>query len=239
VPAPRPIPRLAVAGLTLVLAAGALLALPSAPASAVVSPLHGYRATVDGFTSWYGSYGMAGLGTAWCIDHGIHAPDPAYGYRPTDLAAIPVRTRTAMAWVLGRHAAGTDRVRHAAVMLVLHDLMGAQYPSGRLDVDRLSTSRLAGFGGHEAAVLAQARALKLDGVRHAHLRGAITMRIQVGSPDGSGAAVIVSLKDAAGQGSEEFPCRSSPPPAPRSPSQRSPPAPTARPARSLARSASP
>jgi LPXTG-motif cell wall-anchored protein len=200
VPAPRPAQRLAVAGLTLVLAAIALLALPAQRASAVVTPRYGYRATVDGFTSWYGSYGMAGLGTAWCIDHGIHAPDPAFAYRAADLTTIPPRTRTAMAWVLGRYATGTDRVRHAAVMLVLHDLMGATYPSGRLDVDRLAISRLAGFGGREADVLAQARALKRDGLQHAHLRGAVLLRVRVGTPDARGAApVTVGLTDAAGQ----------------------------------------
>ena len=100
-PAPRPIRRLATAGAALVLAASLLLGLAPSPAAAVVTPLHGYRATVDGFTSWYGSYGMAGLGTAWCIDHGIRAPDPAFAYRAADLSAVSTRTRTAMAWVLG------------------------------------------------------------------------------------------------------------------------------------------
>ena len=70
------------------LAASLLLGLAPTPAGAVVTPLHGYRATVDGFTSWYGSYGMAGLGTAWCIDHGIRAPDPAFAYRAADLSAV-------------------------------------------------------------------------------------------------------------------------------------------------------
>ena len=122
-PAPRPAQRLAVAGLTLVLAAIALLGLPAPRASAVVSPRYGYRATVDGFTSWYGSYGMAGLGTAWCIDHGIHAPDPAFAYREADLTTIPPRTRTAMAWVLGRYATGTDRVRHAGLPRAVRTLV--------------------------------------------------------------------------------------------------------------------
>src|SRR4051794_13460327 len=39
----------------------------------------GYEATVLGWTSWYGSYGMGELGSGWCIDHGISAPDAAYG----------------------------------------------------------------------------------------------------------------------------------------------------------------
>jgi hypothetical protein len=200
VPAPRPLRRLATVGAALLLAAGLLLGLAPSPAAAVVTPLHGYRATVDGVTSWYGSYGMAGLGTAWCIDHGIRAPDPAFAYRAADLSAVPTTTRTAMAWVLGRYAFGTDRVRHAAVMLTLHDLMGALYPSGRLDVDRLTVSRLAGFGGREASVLVEARRLKAEGMRHAHLRGPLTMRVRVGAVDGRGALPIaVSVVDSAGR----------------------------------------
>ncbi|MFL6205610.1 MAG: Ig-like domain-containing protein [Acidimicrobiales bacterium] len=193
--------RRAAVGVALLALAGAVLVAGPRPASAVVSPLHGYRATVDGFTSWYGSYDMAGLGTAWCIDHGIHAPDPAYAYRAADVSAIPVRTRTAMAWVLGRHATGTDRVRHAAVMLVLHDLMGARYPSGDLDVARLRPTDLAGFGGQEAAVLDLARRAKADGLAHAHLRGPLAVQLRVGVPDAHGTVPItVRLVDGAGQG---------------------------------------
>src|SRR3982750_3193262 len=112
-------------------------------AAAVVSHDMGYRATVAGFTSWYGSYRMGALGTAWCIDHGIAAPDPDLGYVPTQPAA-PADTLTGMAWMLG--AQGTDRsaVTHAALMLALHDFMGAAYPTGRLDLDQ--PLPMAGFG---------------------------------------------------------------------------------------------
>jgi hypothetical protein len=198
VPARRP-RRLAATGLSLLVAGATWLLTSSPPAAAVVTPQHGTRATVDGFTSWYGSYAMAGLGTAWCIDHGIRAPDPAFAYRPADLSAVPASTQTAMAWVLGAHATGTEPTRHAAVMLVLHDLMGAVYPSGPLDVDRLPVSRLAGFGGREAAVLAQARSIKADGLRHAHLRGALVLRLSVdAAPDGT-ASVLASVRDASGR----------------------------------------
>ena len=161
--APRPIRRLATAGAALVLAASLLLGLAPSPAGAVVTPLHGYRATVDGFTSWYGSYGMAGLGTAWCIDHGIRAPDPAYAYRAADLSAVSDPHP---------HGDGLDaralRRRHRpcaprGVMLVLHDLMGATYPSGRLDVDRLTVTRLAGLRGRRGAGAGAGTRLKADG----------------------------------------------------------------------------
>ena len=160
----------------LVLAASLLLGLAPTPAGAVVTPLHGYRATVDGFTSWYGSYGMAGLGTAWCIDHGIRAPDPAFAYRAADLSAVPTRTRTAMAWVLG-----ALRRRHRPCAPRRGDARPAR-PHGRRATRRAgSTStgsrsaRLAGFGGAEALVLAEARRLKADGLRHAHLRGPLAL----------------------------------------------------------------
>ena len=198
-PAPRPVRRLAVAGAALVAIALLLAVRSPTPATAAVTPLYGYRATVDGFTSWYGSYGMAGLGTGWCIDHGSRAPDPAFAYRPADLSAVPLRTRTAMAWVLGRHASGTDRVRHAAVMLVLHDLMGARYPSGPLDVDRLPVARLAGFAGREAAVLDEARRLKADGRRHAHLRGPLRLGVRLGSPGAERVSITVTALDAGGR----------------------------------------
>jgi hypothetical protein len=202
VPAPHPgrIRRRAAAGATLLVLATALLVAGPRPATAVVTPLHGYRATVDGFTSWYGSYAMAGIGTAWCIDHGIHAPDPAFAYRPADVSSIPAPTRTAMAWVLGRHATGTDRLRHAAVMLVLHDLMGARYPSGRLDVARLRPTDVAGFGGQGSALLELARRFKADGLAHAHLRDPLVLRIDVGAIDRQGTLPVTArVVDGTGQ----------------------------------------
>jgi hypothetical protein len=143
---------------------------------------------------------MAGIGTAWCIDHGIHAPDAAFAYRPADVSSIPAPTRTAMAWVLGRHATGTDRLRHAAVMLVLHDLMGARYPSGRLDVARLRPTDVAGFGGQGSALLELARRFKADGLAHAHLRDPLLLRIDLGAIDRQGTLpVTAKVVDGTGQ----------------------------------------
>ena len=176
--------------LAVLAAAAALQLLHPAPAEAAVTRLHGFRATVDGWTSWYGSYGMGELGPGWCIDHGSRAPDPAYRYAPADLSATPEDVRSAVGWVVGRHGQGTDPVQHAAVMLAVHDLMGARYPSGRLDVDRLGPDRLAGFGPHAGTVLARARQLKADGLAHRHLRGPLTLTLELGPRGGDGTVAI-------------------------------------------------
>lgn len=192
--------RLALALAVLTAAAGLHLLQP-VPAQAAVTPLHGFRATVDGWTSWYGSYGMGELGPGWCIDHGIRAPDPAYRYAPADLSAVPADVQAAVGWVVARHGQGQDPVTHAAVMLAVHDLMGAHYPSGRLDVDRLSPARLAGFGAHTEAVLNRARHLKAEGLAHRHLRGPLTLTVEPGArqPDGT-VPVTVLVADQLGAG---------------------------------------
>ena len=165
-------------------------------AGATVDHRAGYAATVEGWTSWYGSYGMGDLGSTWCIDHGIPAPDPAYGYQPTAVADRAVATRQAMAWALGQYGPGADRVSAAALTLVLHDLAGAQYPHGRLDVDTLLLDQLAGFGGAERAVLDRARVIKRDAVAHSRLVPPI--RLEAGRDPG-GPAVVVRVVDSAGQ----------------------------------------
>lgn len=196
----RPAHRAALAVAVLVAALGLHLARP-APAAAEVTRLHGFRATVDGWTSWYGSYGMGPLGPGWCIDHGSRAPDPAYRYAPADLSGVPAGVQAAVAWVVARHGQGTDPVAHAAVMLAVHDLMGATYPSGRLDVDRLAADRTAGFGPHAAAVLDRARRLKADGLAHQHLRGPLALTIAMGERALDGQVPFtVRVADAAGVG---------------------------------------
>ena len=65
-------------------------------------------------------------------------------------------------------------------MLVLHDLRGATYPFGRLDVDTLTPAQLAGFGGHEAEVIARARAIKADALAHAGRRAPLVLRVTLG-----------------------------------------------------------
>jgi hypothetical protein len=78
-----------------------LLVVLSRPASAAVVRRTGFSATVAGWHSWYGSYGMAAIGDAWCVDHGIPAPDAAYDYGPAVLGERAVATRTAIAWASG------------------------------------------------------------------------------------------------------------------------------------------
>src|SRR5262245_48401186 len=125
------------------------------PVQAQVVHRQGFRATVLGWSSWYGSYDMGPLGPAWCIDHGSRAPDAAYGYAPTAPGDVDDDTRAALAWAVTRHQTD-DRVGAAALMLALHDLRGAQYPFGRLDVHRMGIRDLAGFEGYEAHVLHRA-----------------------------------------------------------------------------------
>ena len=44
--------------------------------AASVTHNEGFAATVKGWTSWYGSYRLEGLGPAWCVDHGIACEAP-------------------------------------------------------------------------------------------------------------------------------------------------------------------
>ncbi|MFP5254633.1 MAG: collagen binding domain-containing protein [Acidimicrobiia bacterium] len=182
----------AVLALAVLAAALVLQLLHPAPADAAVTRLHGFRATVDGWTSWYGSYGMGELGPGWCIDHGSRAPDPAYAYAPADLSTVPEDVRSAVAWVVGRHGQGSDPVTHAAVMLAVHDLMGARYPSGRLDIDRLGPDRMAGFGPHAGAVLTRARQMKADGLAHRTLRGPLVLRLAAGARRDAGEVAVTA-----------------------------------------------
>jgi hypothetical protein len=146
-------PRIAVLAGLVALAIGWLLPAPLArPAAADVVHHKGYRATVAGFSSWYGSYAMGDLGTAWCIDHGIAAPDPDLAYVKTRPATSD-DVRAAMAWAANRYGPSANRVDSAALMLVFHDLMGAQYPTGPLKVAELGPADLDGFGADEGAVI--------------------------------------------------------------------------------------
>ena len=170
-----------VAGVGLVAAFGAARAAGvfEAPvaASAAVEHGSGFRAAVDGYRSWYGSYRLGDLGEVWCVDHGIAAPDVVLGYAPTALEDRAPETRRAVAWAVGRHGIGADRVNAAALMLVLHDLMGAVYPSGPLSVDRLDEADLVGFDGAAADVVARARAIKADALARAGLVGPLSMTV--------------------------------------------------------------
>lgn len=162
----------------------------------------GFDATVAGWTSWYGSYQLNGIGQTWCIDHGLQAPDATFGYRPTPPPDIPFTSRTAMAWVLGKYGDAPSAVDAAAIMLVLHDLNGAVYPQGPLQVDRLTPGQFAGFNGAETAVRTRAMQLRSDGLAHAGLRGPLSLSLA--APDeldvGQVVSVTARIRDANGQG---------------------------------------
>ncbi len=151
----------------------------STPEPALAEVVHGsgYNATVLGWTSWYGNYGLGAVGWGWCIDHGIAAPDAAYGYVATDITDAGPRTKAAMSWAASTNLYA-DRVGAAATMLVLHDLMGAQYPFGRLNVDGLTAAHLDGFAGAESAVLERARTIKADALAHADVVGPLILRLE-------------------------------------------------------------
>lgn len=126
----------------------------------------GFAATVAGWRSWYGSYLIEGVGESWCVDHGLVAPDADHGYVAGPLPERAPATQRAMAWAVGRHGRGRDPVVAAALMLALHDLAGATYPTGVLSVDRLGPGDLTGFGGREGEVLRRAREIRADSVAH-------------------------------------------------------------------------
>jgi len=150
---------------------------PPERASAAVEQGDGYAAVVDGYRGWFGNYHLGALGTVWCIDHGIHAPDADLAYVPVELTAQASDTRRAMASAVSSVGPTATRVESAALMLVLHDLMGARYPSGPMSVDRLVATDLAGFDGDEQAVIDAARAIKTDAVNHARFVGPISFDV--------------------------------------------------------------
>jgi hypothetical protein len=173
---------------------------PPAPAGAAVERGQGFVATVDGHRSWYGSYRLGDHGEVWCVDHGVPAPDVVLGYEPTDLDDRAPDTRRAIAWAVGRHGAGADPVTAAALKLVLHDLMGARYPSGPLSVDRLGPGDLSGFGGREAEVVGRARSIKADAVARAHLAGPLVLRAEAEPvPAGGEGVLTATLTDVEGR----------------------------------------
>ncbi len=185
---------------TMIIAIGCVAIAPTPRAAeATVRPHLGFRATVAGHSSWYGSYDMGALGPAWCIDHGIASPDPGLDYQPTQPAVSPA-TRTAVAWLVGRHGYTTDPTTAAAMMLALHDLMGATYPAGRLDVDRLASEHLAGFAGSGTAVVERARALKNEAIAHNTLVAPFAITLDAENAERSGRGLLrVRITDADGR----------------------------------------
>ena len=187
-------------GLSLLMAAAVVFGTTpsSPPALAAVTPRVGFAGTVLGWSSWYGSYDLGASGTGWCIDHGLAAPDPAFRYVPTVATDLSADQRAAMAWVVTSHGGTTDRVDAAAVMLVVHDLRGAAYPFGPMDVDRLGPTQLAGFQGHEADVIARARAIKAAGLAHRQLRGPFHLTVSPGPVAGVTGPVTATVTDGGG-----------------------------------------
>ncbi len=178
-----------------VVALSALQFSPSAPAHAAVQHQAGFRATVAGWTSWYGSYGLGAAGTGFCIDHGLRAPDAALQYRPVSVAGHSPAALAAVAWIVNSYGRTTDPVEAAALLLAVHDLMDARYPTGVLRVARLTVADTAGFGAAAPVLLARARTLRADGVAHAGLRPPLALRVTVGV-----AGAVARLTDAAGTG---------------------------------------
>ena len=189
-----------IVGAALLFALAALLGSASTPPAALaeITPRVGFRATVLGWSSWYGSYDVGPAGTGWCIDHGLRAPDPAFRYRPSVAPDLDDDQRAAMAWAVTAHVDAADPIESAAIMLVLHDLRRASYPFGRLDVDRLTATELAGFGGHEADVVARARAIKAEARAHQHLRGPFSLRVTLAPGADATGLATATITDAAG-----------------------------------------
>lgn len=195
--------RLALAMAALAATAVCVIGPSGRPAAAAVAHGRGFAASVLGWRSWYGSYEIAGLGTVWCVDHGIPAPDGGFDYQPAVLGERAPATRAAMAWALGRFGPGADAVDAAALMLVMHDLMGARYPRGGLHVDQLRPGDLTGFGGHEGEVLARAKAMRAEAVAHGSLVSPLALTVT--SPavrPGAPAVISVGVRDGAGAGVE-------------------------------------
>lgn len=167
------------------------------PAAAAVVHHTGLAGTVLGWTSWYGSYHLGDLGEAWCLDHGLSAPDPDLGYVPIDVTDASANAQAAVAWITAHSTDGS--VDSAARMLAVHDLMGASYPMGTINVDTMNVGHLAGFGGHEAAILSRAREIKADALAHAHLRGPHELSLELGEAEiGDEGELSVQLRDANG-----------------------------------------
>ena len=137
-----------------------VVALPVGPASAAVQPAVGLNGTVLGFSGWYGSYSLAGIGTGFCLDFGKAAPDSAYSYKVGSTIIGTVGAQ--LAYVARTYGPTRDAVTAAAVKLVIHDLQNARYPYGELNVNTLQPSQMAGFSGRAGDVLTKARAVMRD-----------------------------------------------------------------------------
>ena len=106
------------------------------------------------------------------------APDAALDYQPATLTDHSDKDPPGHG--ITRPSAdsgpGADPVGSAALMLVMHDLMGARYPGGPLDVDALEAWAAGrAWGARSPEVLMRARSIKADAVGHSHLRPPFTL----------------------------------------------------------------
>lgn len=137
-----------------------VVSLPIGTANAAVQPAVGLNGTVLGFSGWYGSYSLAGIGTGFCLDFGKAAPDSAYNYKVGSTITGTVGAQ--LAYVARTYGPTRDPVTAAATKLVIHDLQNARYPYGELNVLTLQTSQMAGFASRAGDVLTKARAVMRD-----------------------------------------------------------------------------
>ncbi len=172
---------------------------PEDSVGAVVVRHRGFAGRVDGDPGWFGSFSLAGIGPAWCIDNGLVAPDADLGYQPIDLSEMAGDTRAALAWLVGSRGPATDDVGAAGLALAAHHLVGARYPSGPLDVHRLTPAAMVGFGPSAAAVVAAARAAVDDATAHAHLRGPYRLTLGASAvPAGAAGRATATVTDGRG-----------------------------------------
>jgi hypothetical protein len=84
-------------------------------------------------------------------------------------------------------------------MLVAHDLMGAVYPHGRIDVDALAPRNLGGFGSDGPEVITRARSIKADALSHAALVAPLELSIEMTpAPAGAPSTALAKVVDHAG-----------------------------------------
>jgi hypothetical protein len=183
----------ALCGLSAVL----LVVLPVGSASAAVVDAVGLSGTVLGWSSWYGSYTVTGVGTGFCLDHAKLAPDSTYNYKLA--ATIGGTTGAELAYVARTYGATRDAVTGAATNLVIHDLQNAVYPYGALNVMTLQPSQIAGLNGEGAKVISRARAIMSDTLAH-YLTGPYHLSLVTPTSVSATRTVPVSLSLLDGRG---------------------------------------
>ncbi len=185
-------------GALVTLAAILTVVLPADMAEAAVRTSTGMRGTVLGRTAWYGLYLIPGVGPALCLDADKAAPDTDFNYRPGQ--TITGTLGAQLAYAARVYGSTSDIVTAVAAKLVVHDLQGARYPYGELDVFRLQTSQLAGFGGREASIVTRARQVMNDVLTNYRIGPyRLTARTPSTLDDSNRVPVTISLLDGRGR----------------------------------------